>query len=436
MLNTLYFKDRVAMQSIAERVNDSVIITTSDTKLPGPQIVYVNPAFCKKTGYAPYEIIGKSPRILQGPATEKKVLDRLRENLKNNEPFHGSTVNYRRNGTPYVVSWNIEKFWSDLYEDWFYISIQKEVTREYELDRLNHTIIDTLNEGIIGVDSKSNVLTMNPAAFRITGMNPDKAVHEHNWKDILDWDTDNANQTLVDTVEKVINTGKSINSIRDRLERCCHNGFVWVEVSVKPMFVSSDSRSGAVITLRDISDQKDFEKKLWAAANHDELTRAYSRRFGNEILERYTQESKEQGMPLSMLYFDIDNFKSFNDTHGHGVGDEVLKLVVNSVTSRIRKNDYLIRWGGEEFIVIIPHETSETTALIAESIRKQVEDIDINRDILGYTSKSPDNITISGGVSQYIPEENIDRWIERTDEALYEAKADGKNRISVVKVQV
>ena len=99
-LNTLYFKDRAAMETIADRVNDSVLITTADLKLPGPTIVYVNPAFCKKTGYRPVEVIGKSPRILQGPATERKVIDRLRENLKNDEDFHGSTINYRKNGSP------------------------------------------------------------------------------------------------------------------------------------------------------------------------------------------------------------------------------------------------------------------------------------------------------------------------------------------------
>lgn len=433
MLETGYFKDHRAMESVAERVNDSVIITTSDTKLPGPTIVYVNPAFCKKTGYSPVEVIGKSPRILQGPATEKAVIDRLRENLKNDEDFHGSTINYKKNGQPYVVSWNIKKFWSDLYEDWFYISIQKETTREYELDRLNHTIIDSLNDGIIGVDFNANVLTMNPASYDITGCDRDKDISQANWKDILDWDTGNSNRNLVNVVDRVIQTGQSIDSVRDKLVQCNGKSSIWVEVSVKPMYISSESKSGAVITLRDISGQKDFEKKLWAAANQDELTRAYSRRFGNEIMRRYTQEAHEQGMPLSMIYFDIDNFKVFNDRHGHGVGDEVLKLVVNSVNSRIRKNDYLIRWGGEEFIVIIPHETENTCSIIAESIRKQIEDIDINKDILGYTGKVSDSITISSGVSQYHENESIDEWVQRSDEALYESKSNGKNQVTIAR---
>jgi len=416
------------MESIADRVHDSVIVTTSNTESPGPLIVYVNPAFCKKTGYSPDEVIGESPRMLQGPATERKVLDRLKENLKNNEPFHGSTVNYRKNGSPYVVSWNIDKFWSELYQDYFYISIQKETTREYELDRLNHTMIDSLPDGIIGIDFNYNILSMNPASHDILGCDEDIDISSCSFLDIIDFDGSNTNKPFTDLIERVVDQGISVDSYQDILARK-DGEYLWVEVKAQPMFMSSDSKSGGLITIRNISDQKDFEKKMWNAANQDELTRAYNRHFAIDAMHKHTRETKQQGTPLSLIYFDIDNFKTFNDVHGHGVGDEVLKTVVNSVNGRIRKNDYLIRWGGEEFLIILPSETIKTADIIANSIRKQIGDLSIDKDSIGFVESHPTNITISAGVSEFQKDESFETWIERADERLMKAKKKGKNNV-------
>lgn len=95
------------LEAALEHVGDSIVITDAQLDAPGPHIVYVNQAFCAMTGYAADEVLGCSPRILQGPKTDRAVLDRLRASLEAGEPFAGEAVNYRKDGTPFVLEWNI-----------------------------------------------------------------------------------------------------------------------------------------------------------------------------------------------------------------------------------------------------------------------------------------------------------------------------------------
>jgi PAS domain S-box-containing protein len=96
------------MRSSMAGVSEAVLITDADLEAPGPRIVYANPAFCAMTGYQPHELLGRSPRLLQGPATEASTLDRLRQALRAGEAFTGSAINYAKDGTPYEVEWRIQ----------------------------------------------------------------------------------------------------------------------------------------------------------------------------------------------------------------------------------------------------------------------------------------------------------------------------------------
>jgi len=108
---------------------ESVVITTPDLDPPGPQIVYVNAAFEKMTGYSRSEVLGYSPRFLQGPATDRDMLQRLRMDLEYNYSFEGLAINYRKDGTPYYLQWNINSLLDEQGHVIYYISAQKDVTR-------------------------------------------------------------------------------------------------------------------------------------------------------------------------------------------------------------------------------------------------------------------------------------------------------------------
>jgi diguanylate cyclase (GGDEF)-like protein/hemerythrin-like metal-binding protein len=129
--------------------------------------------------------------------------------------------------------------------------------------------------------------------------------------------------------------------------------------------------------------------------------------------------SGRQGTPLSLILFDLDKFKLVNDTFGHGVGDAVLKSVSETVQAQLRVSDALVRWGGEEFLVLAPATTLAGATMLAEKIRQAVE-----------TQAMPQvgRVTISLGVAQRQSGEELDPWIARADGALYRAKERGRNR--------
>lgn len=107
---------------------DSIVITTKKINKPGPEIIYVNPSFTTLTGYLPQEVIGKTPRILQGPKTDKTVIKRLRECLEKQEVFHGRAINYRKDGSEFWMEWHIEPIRDQEGELTHFLAIQRDVT--------------------------------------------------------------------------------------------------------------------------------------------------------------------------------------------------------------------------------------------------------------------------------------------------------------------
>lgn len=166
-------------------------------------------------------------------------------------------------------------------------------------------------------------------------------------------------------------------------------------------------------------------KTIEGLAIHDHLTGAYNRRHMHEELQKAKSIADRGGMPFSIAIFDLDHFKPVNDDFGHQKGDEVLKQIVQQVSSRIRETDIIARYGGEEFIVIMIATDIAGAAEGAQKIHKCVHN-------LKYPGL-PDSfrITISIGATSYRPVESIDEMISRADTALYRAKANGRDRVEI-----
>ena len=119
-----YMNLLAAMERALQGANIPIIITEAGLKRPGPRIVFANRAFCASTGYSAKELLGQTPRLLQGPRTDRALLQRLAERLKNGEPFTGQTINYRKDGTAYLASWNISPICDDNGKITHYVSFQ------------------------------------------------------------------------------------------------------------------------------------------------------------------------------------------------------------------------------------------------------------------------------------------------------------------------
>jgi diguanylate cyclase len=159
-------------------------------------------------------------------------------------------------------------------------------------------------------------------------------------------------------------------------------------------------------------------------ARTDTLTGLPNRRALEEFFLTAQAEAMEQGQPLSALLIDIDHFKQFNDSFGHGVGDQVLRLVAKALRDRVRDTDLPARYGGEELIAILPGADLAVCTAAAERIRTALADCKITRRSTG---ESLPGITVSIGVGQFQGGESMEDLIDRCDRALYKAKKRGRN---------
>ncbi|KGJ90643.1 sensor domain-containing diguanylate cyclase [Colwellia psychrerythraea] len=161
--------------------------------------------------------------------------------------------------------------------------------------------------------------------------------------------------------------------------------------------------------------------KLDKLASNDHLTGLPNRRSFHEKLAQFLLLKERNNNNLSILFIDIDDFKFINDTRGHDVGDKVLKALATTLNTNVRKSDFVARWGGEEFIILLIDSDINQAQVIAEQLRSQVA----NSNQLSLLSQKP--VTISLGATSVTGDEEIDAILKRVDGALYKAKSTGKN---------
>ena len=160
----------------------------------------------------------------------------------------------------------------------------------------------------------------------------------------------------------------------------------------------------------------------------DTLTAIPNRKKFDLEVVRLVAEARDEDTPIALIFIDIDHFKSFNDTYGHQIGDQVLRLVARAFRESLKGQDFFCRYGGEEFVIILPKTPLEGAGKIADILRESIKGKDIRNKA---TNESLTRVTISSGVAQLGDKEKIDDWITRADQALYQAKKKGRNCVVV-----
>jgi diguanylate cyclase (GGDEF)-like protein len=181
--------------------------------------------------------------------------------------------------------------------------------------------------------------------------------------------------------------------------------------------------SYAYILVEDVTEAVNRERLLAELAMKDVLTSAFNRRFFDHRLAEEIARSKRYGRELGLIMLDIDHFKQVNDKYGHQFGDKTLCLAVEALTTAVRVSDIVARYGGEEFCVLLPEASREECLALAERLRSEVAAVEIS-----YGENSA-RITVSAGVAFSRPEDGPDELLRRADEALYRAKAAGRDRV-------
>jgi diguanylate cyclase len=178
-------------------------------------------------------------------------------------------------------------------------------------------------------------------------------------------------------------------------------------------------------TSEELEKIRDSLKLAEQHSNTDALTGLANRRALEEFVRSAQITSMETGEPLSILMIDIDHFKKFNDSFGHQVGDQVLRLVAKVLQENVRGDDLAARYGGEELMAVLPGTAVDICAEIAERIRRRISEARLTRRATGEEISS---VTVSIGVAQFRLAESAEMMIERCDRALYQAKRSGRNR--------
>lgn len=168
-------------------------------------------------------------------------------------------------------------------------------------------------------------------------------------------------------------------------------------------------------------------EQVQTMAMTDPLTGSYNRRYFFELAERDFEYARRYSRPLALIMMDVDHFKLVNDTFGHLAGDLALRQVAEVCQARLRKTDLFARYGGEEFIVLLPETTKEAASSLAETLRDQVAEIEME------TRRGSLRVTVSIGVSELTDgkdeEMTVEQLIEEADRALYRAKGGGRNQV-------
>ncbi|OOV12720.1 EAL domain-containing protein [Deinococcus sp. LM3] len=395
------------LESVAVHAREAVMISDAEPVTgDGPRVVYVNAAFTRMTGYAPEDILGRTPRILQGPDSDRAVLDRIRANLLSWTPVDEMVQNYRKDGTPIWVHLSIVPV-ADA-RGWFthWVSVQRDVTQEVQRERRDRTRRELLEMAAAGrpVDDLLNglcrLIRLDLGDLIVTAWLRDG--HLLSMRASVNSDTDAVRASAHEGVAQVDlrrDDGVSATVIRTRQplmvgdirseEVTLHRGAraallasgvhaMWTlpvlssRADEQPLGVftvfSREARTPTAAELAALQDLTGLasllieralaQTRMQRLAMYDSLTGLPNRALYLEYLTQALNRSSHTGERLAVGLLDLNRFKIINDTLGHSAGDELLRQVAQRLRRTFRPSDVIARMGGDEFTLILPF-TSE-----------------------------------------------------------------------------
>ncbi|MEO0003128.1 MAG: hypothetical protein RLZZ22_820, partial [Pseudomonadota bacterium] len=313
-----------------------------------------------------------------------------------------------------------------------------------ESEQRYRLLAENANDVIWIMELDASLSYVSPAVERVRGFTPEEAMRQ-SLPEIM---TPAAQALLTDYLGRLraaLRDGQPPGTFQAELEYRCQGGStIWTDVMAYPVTLPDGSVKQILGVTRDISRRKASELALRQARDGAEaanrelqianaqlsclattnmLTGAWNRRHFEQELQRELIQSRRYGEPLSLLMFDIDHFKEVNDRHGHPAGDAVLVGLTRLVQQNLRAADTLARWGGEEFVIMMPHCDAEEAAGLAEKLRAL---------LAVHAFETVGQVTASFGVVQCRLDDSPQTWLKRADLALYQAKADGRNAVRLV----
>lgn len=280
-----------------------------------------------------------------------------------------------------------------------------DVTEKHEKEEMFKNLSEASPLGIF-LRSGKQLVYVNKALARITGYSVNELL---SMEDIASLVHPQHRHRVISVMMKRDMGIKGIESYEVMIKRKDGKNR-WVRISSETTYWRGSPAGIGVVM--DITENKMYERKLKKLALHDSLTGVYNRYTIELLLEREIEKAKRYGTDLSIILFDVDNFKSINDNYGHLEGDRTLKLITRMVKKNLRRSGHLGRWGGDEFLIVLP--TVKEPHNVAEKIINVIRNTKFKK---GY------KVGISAGCAVYRTGESVASFIHRADESLYRAKS-------------
>ena len=406
-------KELYAFRYAVEHSDNSVVITD-----PERNITFVNDVFEKATGYTKQEVMGQNPKILKSGKQSEAFYKELNEKLNNGQKWEGEFINKRKDGTLFYEKASIVPIFLNK-KLVNYLAIKLDITKYVEQNmKLAQaaSVFENTEEAIIIADENGKIISVNSAFTHIydytldevQGKNPnilssgyqDKHFYIEMWNHLIHdglWRGKIFNRTKAGEIIPVWSTIKKINDQYGK--------------TVNYTAIQTD--------LRELENSQEKAEYL---AYHDPLTGLYNRINFEEYLSHALLVAQRNESILAVCFIDLDRFKIINDTLGHDIGDEVLIIVAQRLKKSLRESDFISRWGGDEFVVILENlsSASEAAIVMTNVINTLKEPMYIQSHHLITTA--------SIGIALF-PEngEDANTLIKHADSAMYLAKDMGKN---------
>ena len=286
--------------------------------------------------------------------------------------------------------------------------------------------MDNLQEGIWAIGADARTTFVNPRMAEILGYTVEEMLGRHLFSFMDERAKEIASRNIERRQQGIKEQHEFEFSRKDGTRICA-------SLETSPIYDEQGNYAGALAGVTDITERKRAEEEVRALqfqlreeATRDALTGLYNRRYLEETLKRELVRAAREGHPLSILMVDIDHFKQLNDTYGHQAGDKVLRATGSLLQQHARTSDIPCRYGGEEFVVVLPDMSLEAAWGRAEQVRRDFADL---RIAFGDAQLA---VAMSIGVSVYPGHgKTADELICAADKALYEAKQTGRNKVCV-----
>jgi len=422
----------IAMFSmILNGLNDAVLVTTAEPRTsPGPIIVFGNDALESSTGYTLEEMLGRTPRMFQGPETDSAERQRISAALQAWKPVSAELLNYRKDGSTFWVELNIVPLADATGHYTHWISVQRDITARKEVERIGQqqatlvqSILNSMPAQTVVMDPTGMILGVNDAWRKFWWF--DQSKPEPNWTSLNYFGVVGENSDPNDPAVQEATVG-ILSVIQGRsnefsMDYPCraHDELYWFHITILPL----PSVNGIVITHIDITDRKRAEADLIFQATHDSLTQLPNRDLLRNHLDRCLDFDRRMNRHTHVAVLDLDNFKDVNDAFGHAYGDLMLQRIAQRLNSCLGEDDFLARVGGDEFVLVFSNRNARWDL---DPTLQQIREVVSAPMSLQVTSVRP-SMSI-GVVSSPGHDGDSESILRDGDTAMYESKRTGRDR--------